>query len=192
MLNRMWADLSPPALGIPAPYNQLYVINCDSWDGYPSHKAELLSYLNTQNIKNVVAITGDLHAFQCGVVRANPADPASAPVLVDFLAAGISSQSFYNYIKSGAATVNPLLGALTQTPQTFDSLLKGFNPDFAYVDHDAQGYASATVTSDSIVVVFNKVKPLAAGNSAPQQPLLKRTRITLAKGSAVPQVEDNV
>ncbi|SFC16410.1 alkaline phosphatase [Collimonas sp. OK412] len=192
MLNRMWADLSPPALGIPAPYNQLYVINCDSWDGYPSHKAELLSYLNTQNIKNVVAITGDLHAFQCGVVRANPADPASAPVLVDFLAAGISSQSFYNYIKSGAATVNPLLGALTQTPQIFDSLLKGFNPDFAYVDHDAQGYASATVTSDSIVVVFNKVKPLAAGNSAPQQPLLKRTRITLAKGSAVPQVEDNV
>jgi len=48
------------------------------------------------------------------------------------------------------------------------------------------------VTSDSIVVVFNKVKPLAADNSAPQQPLLKRTRITLAKGSATPQVEDNV
>ncbi|WP_442781584.1 alkaline phosphatase D family protein [Collimonas fungivorans] len=192
MLNRMWADLSPPALGIPAPYNQLYVINCDSWDGYPSHKAELLSYLDTQNIKNVVAITGDLHAFQCGVVRANPADPGSTPVLVDFLAAGISSQSFYNYIKSGAATVNPLLGALVQTPQIFDSLLKGFNPDFAYVDHDAQGYASATVTSDNIVVVFNKVKPLAADNSAPQQPLLKRTRITLAKGSTIPQIEDNI
>lgn len=192
MLNRMWADLSPPALGIPAPYNQLYVINCDSWDGYPSHKAELLSYLDTQNIKNVVAITGDLHAFQCGVVRANPADPGSNPVLVDFLAAGISSQSFYNYIKSGAAVVNPLLGALVQTPQIFDSLLKGFNPDFAYVDHDAQGYASATVTSDSIVVVFNKVKPLAADNSAPQQPLLKRTRITLAKGSTTPQIEDNI
>jgi alkaline phosphatase D len=79
-----------------------------------------------------------------------------------------------------------------QTPQIFDSLLKGFNPDFAYVDHDAQGYASATVTSDSIVVVFNKVKPLAADKSAPPQPLLKRTRITLAKGSSTPQIEDNI
>lgn len=192
MLSRMWADLTPPALGIPPPYNQLYVINCDSWDGFPSHKAELLSYLHTQNIQNVVAITGDLHAFQCGVVRANPGDLNSPPVLVDFLTAGISSQSFYNYIKSGAAVVNPLLGALVQTPQTFDSLLKHFNPDFAYVDHDAQGYATATITSDSMVVVFNKVKPLASDGSAPAQPLLKRTRMTLAKGSTTPLIEDNI
>ena len=192
MLSRMWADLRPPALNIPAPYNQLYVLNCDTWDGYPSHKAELLNYLNTENIKNVVAITGDLHAFQCGVVRTNPADLSSAPVLVDFLTAGISSQSFYNYIKSGAAVTNPLLGALVQTPQIFDNLLKGFNPDFSYVDHDAQGYASATVTNDSIVVIFNKVKPLAPDGSAPAQPLMKRTRITLTKGSTTPQVEDNI
>jgi alkaline phosphatase D len=65
-LNRMWIDLRASA---PAPYNQQYVVNADAWDGYPSHRAELMGFLKTNNIKNVVAITGDLHAFQCGVVR---------------------------------------------------------------------------------------------------------------------------
>ena len=73
MLNRLWADLTQLA---PPPYNAVYVVNCDSWDGYPSHKAELLGYLKTNNASNVVAITGDLHAFQCGVVRDVP-DPAT-------------------------------------------------------------------------------------------------------------------
>ncbi|HEY0200062.1 MAG TPA: alkaline phosphatase D family protein, partial [Burkholderiaceae bacterium] len=92
MLNRCWADLRAMA---PAPYNAVYVVNCDSWDGFPAHKADLLGYLTANNIQNVVAITGDLHAFQCGVVRDN-ADPATGKAaLVDFVGAGISSSSFY-------------------------------------------------------------------------------------------------
>jgi alkaline phosphatase D len=39
---------------------------------------------------------------------------------------------------------------------------------------------------------FNKVKPLNADGSAPSDPLLKRTRITLPAGGAAPLVEDNV
>ena len=34
------------------------------------------------------------------------------------------------------------------------------NPDLKYHDHDAQGYATATVTATQMVVTFNKVKPL--------------------------------
>ncbi|WP_394828980.1 alkaline phosphatase D family protein [Pendulispora albinea] len=191
MLSRLWADLSRPDLNVPPPYNQVYVLNCDSWDGYPSHKAELLNYLEAQKITNVVAITGDLHSFQCGTVRSNPTDAKSPVVLVDFLTAGISSHSFYSYIKEGAAA-NPVLGALVKSPEVFDGALKMFNPDFSYVDNNAQGYASATVTNDSMVVIFNKVKPLAEDGKVPAEPLLKRTRITLAKDSTAPQVEDNV
>ena len=61
MMNRLWLDLTPLA---PAPDNAVFVVNCDAWDGYPSHKAELMAFLKTQNITNLVAITGDLHAFQ--------------------------------------------------------------------------------------------------------------------------------
>lgn len=186
-LNRMWIDLRASA---PAPYNNQYVVNADAWDGYPSHRAELMGYLKANSIKNVVAITGDLHAFQCGTIRDNPDPAVGTPVAVDFVAAGISSDSFYQYLKAGAGATP--LAPLVATPATFDAVMRGHNPDFAYADHDAQGYAVATVTAAAFSVMFNKVKPLNADGSKPASPLLKRTRITLAAGSTAPVVEDNV
>ncbi|MDD2545412.1 MAG: alkaline phosphatase D family protein [Burkholderiaceae bacterium] len=187
MLNRLWMDLRASA---PAPFNALYVVNSDAWDGFPGHKAELMGFLKTQNIQNVVALTGDLHAFQCGVVRDLP-DPATGkPVLVDFVCAGISSSSFYSYIKAGAAGTP--LAALVASPEVFDGALKAHNPDLRYADHNAQGYATATVSADQLVVVFNKVKPLQADGTVPASPLLQRTRITVASGSNTPVIEDKV
>lgn len=187
MLSRLWLDLRQQA---PAPYNALYVVNGDAWDGYPSHKAEILGFLKQQQISNVVALTGDLHAFQCGVVRDGPDTTTGTPVLVDFVAAGISSSSFYSYVKAGAGTTP--LAALVAAPAVFDAVIKAHNPDFAYVDHDAQGYASAVLTPTSLVVTFNKVRGLNADGSTPSHPLLKRTRITLLEGTHTPLVEDNV
>ena len=100
MLNRLWADLTQLA---PPPYDAVHVVNCDSWDGYPSHKADL-----------------------------------------------------------------------------------------KYHDHDAQGYATATVTPAQMVVMFNKVTPLNSDGMLPDSPLLKRTQMTVAAGGPVPAVADNV
>ncbi len=187
MLSRLWLDLRN---GAPPPFNALYVVNADAWDGYPSHKAELMDFLHQQAISNVVAITGDLHSFQCGVVRDRPDPITGTPVLVDFVAAGVSSSSFYSYVKAGSAGTP--LAALVQTPSFFDAVLRANNPDFAYVDHDAQGYASAVVTPTSLTVTYTKVRPLNADGSAPLDPLQKRTRITLLSGTTTPLVEDNV
>ncbi|HZX27240.1 MAG TPA: alkaline phosphatase D family protein, partial [Telluria sp.] len=186
-LNRMWIDLRASA---PAPYNNQYVVNADAWDGYPTARADLMGYLKAQNIRNVVAITGDLHAFQCGVIRDNPDPAVGTPVAVDFVAAGISSDSFYSYLHAGAGGTP--LAPLVATPQTFDAVIKGNNPDFVYADHNAQGFAIASVTAQSFQVVFHKVKPLNADGSKPASPLLKKTRITLAAGSTQPALEDNV
>jgi len=187
MLSRLWLDLRASA---PAPYNAQYVVNCDGWDGYPSHKADLLGHITSNNIQNVVAITGDLHAFQCGVVRDKPDTSTGTPAVVDFVSAGISSSSFYSYVKAGAGSTP--LAALVTSPATFDAVLKGNNPDFAYVDHDAQGYASATLTASSLQVIYTKMKPLTSSGTVPDSPVLKRTRITLAAGSKTPVVTDNV
>lgn len=187
MLSRLWLDLRASA---PAPYNAQYVVNCDGWDGYPSHKADLLGHITSNNIQNVVAITGDLHAFQCGVVRDKPDTSTGTPAVVDFVSAGISSSSFYSYVKAGAGTTP--LAALVTSPAVFDAVLKGNNPDFAYVDHDAQGYASATLTASSLQVIYTKMKPLTSSGTVPDSPVLKRTRITLAAGSKTPVVTDNI
>ena len=183
MLNRLWADLTQM---VPPPYNAVYVINCDSWDGYPSHKAELMGYLRDQAITNVVAITGDLHAFQCGIVRDTPDPATGTPVLVDFVTAGISSSSFYTYLSAGAAGTP--LAALVSDPDDFEAFVGANNPDLLYHDHNAQGYATATVTADQFVVVFNKVKPLNADGTVPADPLLSQTQMTLATGSTTPVI----
>jgi len=186
-LNRMWLDMRTLA---PAPFNQLYIVNADGWDGYPAHRAELLGYLRSQDVANVVAITGDLHAFQCGVVYDN-ADPATGKaVAVDFVSAGISPSSFYQYLRAGSAGTP--LAPLVATPQGFDGVMRLNNPAFAYVDHNAQGYAVATVTAAAFTVVFNKVQPLNADGSKPAAPLARRTCITVRAGSNAPLVEDNV
>ena len=91
-----------------------------------------------------------------------------------------------------SAFLNTPLAPLVATPQGFDQVLRMNNPAFAYADHDAQGYAVATVTPATFSVVFTKVKPLDANGAAPTAPLAKRTRITLANGSTTPRVEDNV
>lgn len=187
MLNRLWMDMRAMA---PPPYNAQYVVNCDAWDGFPAHKADLMGFLKTQAIQNVVAITGDLHAFQCGVVRDLPDPATGTPVLVDFVCAGISSSSFYSYVKAGAAGTP--LTALVTSPEVFDGALKANNPDMRFADHNAQGYASATLTAGQLVVTYHKVKPLQADGTAPANPLLKRTRITVAAGSVNPVIEDNI
>ena len=54
------------------------------------------------------------------------------------------------------------------------------------------GRLSDSLTPTSLVVYFNKVKPLNTDGSVPLDPLAKRTRITLLAGDTTPLVEDNV
>ena len=116
--------------------------------------------------------------------------------VVDLAIAGISSSSFYSCVKAGSAGTP--LAAPVATPANFDGAMRANNPDFAYVDHDAQGYASATVTATAtatatqLVVVSNKVKPLNADGTVPASPRLESTRFTVAAGSTTAVVEDNV
>lgn len=76
-----------------------YLINADQWDGYAAERANLTGFLKSSGIKNVVALTGDIHAFYAGEI---PADysaytPGNA-ALVDLVTAGISSSSFWSYL----------------------------------------------------------------------------------------------
>ncbi|RKT13962.1 alkaline phosphatase D [Paraburkholderia sp. RAU2J] len=187
MMNRMWLDLSAIA---PAPDNVVFVLDCDAWDGYPSHKADLMSFVKTQGIKNLVAVTGDLHAFQAGVVRDVPDPATGTPVMVDLMSAGISSRPFFEDVQVYAAGMP--LASLISSSAVFDAFIMQNNPDMHYADHDGIGYASATVTPTQFVAIFNKVKGLNPDATAPASPLAKRTRVTINSGTVAVQVEDNV
>ena len=69
------------------------VMAADAWDGYPTERRELMTFLKDEGIRNVVSLAGDHHAHIAGLVHDDYDGAAPMPVMVDFAAAGISSQS---------------------------------------------------------------------------------------------------
>jgi alkaline phosphatase D len=89
------------------------VLTGDAWDGYPTERAELMTYLRTEGIRNVVALTGDIHAAFASVVMDNFDAATPQPVACELIAAGISSNSLFSFFESATRPpIPPELRAL--------------------------------------------------------------------------------
>ena len=92
-----------------APFFARFLLNCDQWDGYNSERKALMAHLKTNSIGNVVAITGDIHAFFAGTVNDDfDATGGGSPVMVDLVSAGISSDSFFSYLRDAASALGDI------------------------------------------------------------------------------------
>jgi len=99
-----------------APFFTRFLLNCDQWDGYNAERKTLMNHLKTNAIGNVVAITGDIHSFFAGTVNDDyDATGGGTPVMVDLVTAGISSDSFFSYIRDAAASLGNI-AALVSYP----------------------------------------------------------------------------
>ncbi len=175
----------------PAQFFDTFLLNADQWDGYNAERKALLQHLKDNAIGNVVALTGDIHAFFAGSVMDDFDAASPVPVMVDLVTAGISSNSFYSYFESvvdgnaAFAKTKPLIyteqgGVRTNT---FNSTLTTFNPWLKVANTDAQGYAIVTLTPAKLSCSFHTLKPLAAG-AAPALPATRSiTRLEVAAGS---------
>jgi alkaline phosphatase D len=76
------------------------VVTGDAWDGYPTERNELMTYLKDQAIKNVVVLSGDIHASFAGVVMDDYDAATPVPVATELVAAGISSNSLFSFFES--------------------------------------------------------------------------------------------
>ncbi len=169
-----------------------FILNADQWDGYNAERKSLMAFLKNQGVGNVVALTGDIHAFFAGPVMDDYDAATPVPVMVDLVTAGLSSNSFQSYFKSvvdtdaAFAAAKPLVYA-TQggaTVNTFNATLKAFNPWLRYVDTDAQGYAVVTLTADKLSCTFSKLKTLANA-AAPALPATASSQtVEIPAGSA--------
>lgn len=133
-----------------APFFQKFVLNADQWDGYRKERATLMNHLIDNDIQNVVAVTGDIHAFFAGTVYNEFASEITAittvggnaveasastggnAAMVDLVVAGISSTSWFNYIKAAADGLDPtnsLIGKLVYVPVDISSALGFSSPD---------------------------------------------------------------
>ena len=101
------------------PYFTKFLLNADQWDGYNAERKQLMQHLKDNNIKNVVALTGDIHSFFAGTVS-NDFDAAEGgtPTMVDLVTAGMSSDSFFSYLRDAVGSLSSDLATLVYYPLT--------------------------------------------------------------------------
>jgi alkaline phosphatase D len=102
------------------------VLNYDQWDGYPVQRNRIVDRLATDQIVDVVVLTGDIHFAGAGIIRSG-ARGVGTPVGVELVATSISS----------GGRINP---AVTQVVKAI--------PDIVDVELEHRGYIMHTVTPD--------------------------------------------
>jgi len=100
-----------------SPYFTQFLLNADQWDGYNAERKALMQHLRSQNIKNVVALTGDIHSFFAGTVSDDfDAAQGGTPTMVDLVTAGMSSDSFFSYLRDAVGSLSADLATLVYYP----------------------------------------------------------------------------
>jgi len=86
------------------------VMDGDAWDGYPSERVELMSFLRDNSISNVVMLSGDIHATFAGIVMDDFDAATPMPIANELVVPGISSNSLFSFYE--AATRPPIPAGL--------------------------------------------------------------------------------
>jgi alkaline phosphatase D len=88
------------------------VVAGDSWDGYTTERTELMTFLRSEAIKNVVVLTGDIHAAFAGTIMDDFDAAAPTPVACELVAPGISSNSLFSFFEAATRAADPALRGL--------------------------------------------------------------------------------
>ncbi|TWG80508.1 alkaline phosphatase D [Cupriavidus gilardii J11] len=148
-----------------AAFFQRFVLNADQWDGFNAERKALMRHLADNGIRNVVALTGDIHAFYAGTVHDDyDAVGGGTPVMVDLVTAGISSDSFFSYLKSAVGSLSESLSTLVY--RTLDIPVAALGADPVKVDVNLLDHTLATSTVTAATVAESMRVPLRGALAA--------------------------
>ena len=99
-------------------------VNTDSWDGYPAERQKLFDHLSSNNIDNIVVLTGDIHtSWAVNLTNGN------AQVGVEMVTPSVTSPGL---------------------PINLESLIILQNPNIKYVELTKRGFILVDITSQRI------------------------------------------
>ena len=139
------------------PFNQKFYMNADQWDGMRDRRNEILGELS--QLSNVVALTGDIHAFYAGLPGTND-DPDKR--IVELVASGISSGTFATQLVLQVAA-DPTLSATPGAADlagNIDQLFRGTgtNRHLAHADSVRNGFVSVEIDGTELVASFHAIE----------------------------------
>ena len=137
-----------------APFNQKFYMNVDQWDGMRDRRNEILGELT--QLQNVVAFTGDIHAFYAGVPATND-DPDRR--IVELVTSSISSGTFATQLVLQVAA-DPTLSATpgaSDLAGNIDQLLRGTgtNRHLAHADSAVNGFVTVEVDGAELLATYH-------------------------------------
>lgn len=146
-------DLS--GLPLPEQFQTRFYLSNDGWDGFRDKRSELVAELSS--VGNVVAVTGDVHAFYAGTPMTND-DPSKK--IVELVGSSISARTFRSEIQ-GAVASDPVLsqipGAGTLAAALDNLLLAPVNPHLGFADSARNGFVIADVSATEIVATYYRI-----------------------------------
>ncbi|MBX3128331.1 MAG: alkaline phosphatase D family protein [Polyangiaceae bacterium] len=150
-LLQMVLDLEPFA-SVPIVFRDKYYFTVDQWDGYRSERKEILSALS--GVDNVVAITGDIHAFYASELQVD-FDAPGVPVAVEYVTAGISSSPAQEITAVAVKSLDPngAFGLAALVPD-FDQVLNDSNAHYKYNKSFAHGISVMEVSAAEVRVTY--------------------------------------
>jgi alkaline phosphatase D len=117
------------------------LFNLDQWDGYRPARERLFEGLRTNNIDNVVVLTGDIHSSWANELTSNPWNPASYDPLtgrgvvgVEFITPGVSSPGI----------LNPVEAAQTA------AFVRSVSPHMKYAELNKRGYVLLDIDRERV------------------------------------------
>lgn len=107
-------------------------VNTDQWDGYPAERDRLFYDITTNNIQNVVVLTGDIHTSWANDLSTSGYDPNTG-------AGSIGVEYVVTSVTSGSSPIN--LGT---------SVIQGFNNHMKWIELSRKGYLILDVNKNRV------------------------------------------
>jgi alkaline phosphatase D len=154
-LMRRRIDLREVTLAPPELQTRI-LLTTEDWDGAPNERDALLEELG--GIPNVVAFTGDLHAFFAGTPHAAKDERAR---IVEFVAGSVSSTTWLTGIERTIASDPTLPPQAALLASFVDRLLMDSetrpNPHIGYVDLRRNGFALVEAREDALLATLHLI-----------------------------------
>lgn len=130
------------------------LIGFDSWQGYFAQRREVLEFIRSNGIEDVVFVTGDIHTFIAGDVRVDKED--SAAVATEFVGGSITSRGVGE--GGGGFISNPdYENPDTPAVRGISQALLGANPWVKAGDLARHGYGVATASPDAFRCTLRRI-----------------------------------
>ena len=131
-------------------------INTDAWDGYPAEQNNIINFLKTEAIENVIFVTGDTHrawAFEVPETIEAYKEDSTATVAVEFGATSITSA---NTDESVSLDTTLMIEQKSMDP--------AYNPHMKYNNQHDHGYILLRLSTEEASAQFRVMETIRERN----------------------------